>query len=240
MSAEAGAVSVGARGDAPRVHLVWAAGAAVPAGDAWLTEEEHRVHGALRVSHRARDWRLGRWVAKGAVAAALELDAGSRGRIEVLAAPGGAPSARLLSRATPESVTVSLSHSGGVGFAAATPAALALGCDVETVDARSDGFVTDYFTEAEALWIRSGGTVRDVRANLLWSAKESALKALGEGLRLDTRSVEVEAVAPPLEDPSAWRGLAVEVPDGRTFPGFWRVRDGRAWTVVAERPFRLA
>lgn len=229
----------GDSGDAILVHLMWVEQEEIPAGEAWLTESESRVYGALRVPRRAMDWRLGRWVAKGAVRAALAPDTAVPGDIEVLAAPGGAPSVRILSgRATP--VTVSLSHSGGVGFAAAAAGSLGLGCDVETVEARSDAFVADYFTEAEALWIGAGGPLRDTRANLLWSAKESALKALGEGLRLDTRSVEVEAVEATGGDASLWRHLAVEVPGGHTFPGYWRVHDGRAWTVAAQRPIRLA
>jgi 4'-phosphopantetheinyl transferase len=226
-------------GDAVLVHLAWAAAAEIPAGEAWLTEKESRVHASLRIPRRALDWRLGRWVAKGAVRAALAPDAAAPGDIEVLAAPGGAPSVRLLSgRATP--VTLSLSHSGGVGFAAAAAGSLGLGCDVETVEARSDAFVADYFTQAETLWIEAGGALRATRANLLWSAKESALKALGEGLRLDTRAVEVEAVEAAGEDPSVWRHLAVEVPGGHTFPGYWRVHEGKAWTVAAQRPIRLA
>lgn len=204
-----------------------------------MSEDEARVHGSLRIAGRARDWRLGRWVAKGAVRAALELGEEPPANIEVLATPGGAPSARILS-GSHEPVVVSLSHSGGVGFAAASSDALRLGCDVETIEARSDAFVADYFTEAEALWIDAGRSLRDVRANLLWSAKESTLKALGEGLRLDTRSVEVEAVAPLPEHSTAWRRLAVAGPTGETFPGFWRAHDGRAWTVVADRAARLA
>jgi 4'-phosphopantetheinyl transferase len=224
---------------APLVHLAWADASDVPAGEAWLSEGEARVHGTLRISRRAQDWLLGRWAAKGAVRAALSLDVGRPQDIEVLASSGGVPRVRLLSgAATP--VTVSLSHSGGVGFAAAASDALGLGCDVETVESRSDAFVADYFTEAEALWIAAGGALRDVRANLLWSAKESVLKALGEGLRLDTRSVEVEAVEPAGEDPSAWHHLAVAVPIGRTFPGYWRVQNGRVWTLAAEEPVRLA
>jgi 4'-phosphopantetheinyl transferase len=226
-------------GDAVLVHLIWAAAAEIPAGEAWLTERESRVYGALRIPRRAMDWRLGRWVAKGAVSAALAPDAAGPGDIEVLATPGGAPSVRILSGMTTP-VTVSLSHSDGVGFAAAAAGALGLGCDIETVEARSDAFVADYFTEAEARWIEAGGSLRDTRANLLWSAKESALKALGEGLRLDTRSVEVRAMDATGMDASVWRRLEVEVPGGRTFPGCWRVRDGKAWTVVAQRPIRLA
>jgi 4'-phosphopantetheinyl transferase len=227
--------------DTPVVHLAWATRYEVPADEAWLTPEEALVHAALRMPHRVADWRLGRWVAKGAVAAALDQVASARDTIEVLAAPGGAPVARLLGPSSEvPTVSVSLSHSGGTGFAAAAPGAVRLGCDLETIEPRSDAFVSDYFTTDEEVWIRAGGSLRHTRANLLWSAKESALKALGEGLRMDTRSVEVEALEAPGLDLDTWRALAVATPGGATFPGLWRVRGGRAWTVVAERPFVLA
>lgn len=211
----------------------------VPPGTAWLTEEEARIHDGLRFERRAADWRLGRWVAKGAVAAALGLDGARPEDIEVLAQSSGAPTARLVGERDARPVSMSLSHSGGVGFAAATTDVLGLGCDVETIEARSDEFVSDYFTAAEQRWIADGEDARDARANLLWSAKESALKALGTGLTIDTRSVEVESVAPASADPAGWMALAITVPGGRTFPGLWRVEDGRAWTVVAERAIRV-
>jgi 4'-phosphopantetheinyl transferase len=221
------------------VHLARATALDVPSGRAWLTEEEVRVHGELRFPLRAADWRLGRWVAKRAVAAALGLDARRPEEIEVLATPGGAPSARVVTDDGAPAISLSLSHSHGMGFAAATTAVVRLGCDVETIEPRSAEFVGDYFTEPERTWIEAAPRERDLRANLLWSAKEAALKALGEGLRLDTRSVEVEAIPPANGDPSEWRALAVDAPDGRTFPGLWRVQDGRAWTVVAEEPIRV-
>jgi hypothetical protein len=37
-----------------------------------------------------------------------------------------------------------------------------------------------------------------------------------------------------------WRRLAVAAPGGATFTGLWRVREGRVWTIVADRPFRIA
>jgi 4'-phosphopantetheinyl transferase len=217
----------------PAVHLIWATVAEVPAVEGWLTDKEAEVYRGLRFSRRAADWRLGRWVAKGAIAAALDRDPAEGKGIEVLASPGGAPVARLVEPGSEVRV-------GGLGFAAATPGHLRLGCDVEAVEPRSEDFVRDYFTPDEERWILAAGADGGLRANLLWSAKESALKALGEGLRMDTRSVEVEAVAPPVAPPGSWRPLAVEAPGGWSFPGLWRTGEGRVWTVVAERPFRLA
>ncbi len=242
------------------VCLAWANASAVPDGDAWLTPAEAAILDRFRVTKRAADWRLGRWVAKGAVAEALEAgphgatgQRGGRGDdrgapapsgIEILAGPGGAPRSRILTPGEWPPVSVSLSHSAGTGFAAAAAGALRIGCDVEEIALRSDHFVSDYFTAEEAAWIRAGGDERDpapdhhVRANLLWSAKESALKALGEGLRKDTRSVVVEAGGMDAEGfdgtSGGWRPLSVTSAGGERFAGWWRVADGLVWTVVGQ------
>ena len=68
-------------------------------------------------------------------------------------------------------------------------------------------------------------------ANLVWSAKESALKALGEGLRLDTRSVEMDTAELKVNG-DAWSPLVVTGPGERIFRGWWRVSDGFVWTVL--------
>jgi len=132
-------------------------------------------------------------------------------------------------------VRLSLSHAWGMGFAAAAVGATRLGCDVEALRPRSDAFVSDYFTAAEAHVVRrSSPSDQAAWANLIWSAKESALKALGEGLRLDTRSVQVAMTDDATVD--GWRALTVAAPDGTTLGGHWRVTPGFVWTLVADPP----
>jgi hypothetical protein len=70
---------------------------------------------------------------------------------------------------------------------------------------------------------------------LVWSAKESALKALGEGLRLDTRAVEVTVPAWVAGEPTSWLPLSVRTPGGERFPGHWCTAGDFVWTLVAER-----
>ena len=70
---------------------------------------------------------------------------------------------------------------------------LSVGCDLELVEPRSALFVRDYFTAAERERVAAApAREHDELANLIWCAKESALKVLRTGLRRDTRSVEVE------------------------------------------------
>ncbi len=215
------------------VHVADAA--SVPEHDAWLTEAERLWLSTRRVPKRRADWRLGRWVAKGAAQVALGFPTLPREQIEILASEGGAPTLRFMPPNGWPHVSLTLSHSEGVGFAAALLGHTRLGCDVEAVAPRSEAFVSDYFTPAEAAWIREDAAERDVRATLVWSAKESALKALGEGLRMDTRSVEVEGTRPTAA--GEWASVRVAGGD-RAFAGWWRRTPGFVWSLVLEEDGR--
>lgn len=199
--------------------------AEVPADDAWLSARERAVLGGLRVPGRRRDWRLGRWAAKRAVAAAL-----GPSEVEVRAAEDGAPEALVAGRAAP--VTISISHRAGLGACLAVPGRLAAGCDLELVEPHLPALAGDYFTPAElALVERFGPDGRDLAVALVWSGKESALKALRQGLRLDTRDVEVE-LSPGAG--AGWRRLRVRYAR-RSLSGWWRRLEGdRLLTLVAE------
>ena len=74
-----------------------------------------------------------------------------------------------------------------------------------------------------------------VLVTLVWSAKESMLKALRTGLRLDTRWVAVDQ--PAAAGPGRWRPLTVRHPaTGRAAHGWWRHDAGRVLTMVATPP----
>jgi hypothetical protein len=68
---------------------------------------------------------------------------------------------------------------------------------------------------------------------LVWSAKESALKALGVGLRLDTREIEVEL--PGGDSSNGWHPLVVRCPE-QVLRGWWRPDADRVITIVADPP----
>jgi 4'-phosphopantetheinyl transferase len=111
-----------------------------------------------------------------------------------------------------------------------------MGCDLEMIEPRSDAFVADYFTlEEQALVARAAPADRPRLLALLWSAKESALKALHEGLRLDTRSVMVHPFAAPF-DLNGWSPLEVGYSGGRVFHGWWQNTNNILRTVVAAQP----
>jgi 4'-phosphopantetheinyl transferase len=202
----------------------------VPDGDAWLHPEERCVLAALTVDKRRREWRAGRWAAKQAVAAELGVELTD---VEVRAAGDGAPEPFVAGEAVPLSLSISHSGDRAACLLASTP--VQAGCDLERIEPRAPVFVDDFFTQAERRLVAAAtGDIRDLVVTLVWSAKESALKALRCGLRRDTRSVEV-ALGDEGED--GWRALRVRDFEGsRTLYGWWRRCDDAVLTAVASAP----
>src|SRR6201997_3604451 len=175
----------------------------VPPTNDWLCPEEIACLNSFRFAKRRSDWRLGRWTAKQAIAACLYWPAfpGLLAEIEIRATPSGAPEALLPGLTTP--LSFSISHRAGKSMCAVSPVRMRLGCDLEVVEERSQAFATDYLTAAEQAFLgRAAHEDRPGLLALLWSAKESALKALGEGVRRDTRSVV--ATLTEIADISGW------------------------------------
>jgi 4'-phosphopantetheinyl transferase len=210
----------------------------VPDGDGWLSPREQATLAALRLERRRMDWRLGRWTAKHAVRASLGPCApGALDAVEIIAAPDGAPEAFVTGRAAP--LALSLSHRHDVAVCAVAPSKTAIGCDIEAIEARSDAFVADWFTEEERAAVQAWPLPsRALVITLVWSGKESALKALREGLRLDTRDVVVRFGVSPGRDGLRWESFAVVGPGGLPcFAGRWRRHIGHVLTVVAPAPW---
>ena len=209
----------------------------VPCGDQWLSDGERARFNGLHIPKRRADWRLGRWTAKCATSGYLDLSGDPDGlaAVELLPAPSGAPEVFLHGRAAP--VVLSLSHSHGTGLCAIAQAGGEVGCDLETVESRSPEFLADYFTDEEQRLVAQTPAVRrDQLLTLLWSAKESVLKALGCGLRLDTRSVNTAPADFLQTHGGEWRRVSAVHMSGRTFHGWWRESRDLVYTVVANPP----
>jgi len=132
---------------------------------------------------------------------------------------------------------ISLSHSRATGFCAIAPAGVEVGCDLETVEPRSPAFLVDYFTDEEQLLVaRVPAATRNHVLTLLWSAKESALKALRCGLRSDTLSVNAAPADFLRTRGEGWHRMSVAHITGATFHGWWRGSRDLVWTVVAGPP----
>jgi 4'-phosphopantetheinyl transferase len=173
----------------------------LPGGQDWLTEVEARRAAGMRFTKRRTEYLVRRYAGKCAVAAATGLgqDVASLARIGVLNAATGAPYVVVDGRRL--GLDISLTDRAGWAVGLVAEDLSAVGCDLEIVEPRSAGFVRDFLTPAEqqlvATAAESGGPDgRDAAANLVWSAKESALKVMRTGLRADTRTVEVSLRGP--------------------------------------------
>ena len=228
LATEAGSVHVASgirhdHDDGERLATWWLARAEerLPSVGEWLTAAERRWADGLRYTKRRTDFLLARWTLKLAVARVLGWpdDVTGLARIESRPAPGGAP--LLYVDGQPAARGVSLTDRAGCAVCLVAARTAAVGCDIELVEPRSEAFVRDYMTEPERRLIAAAGPDRDRAANLLWSAKESALKVLGTGLRRDSRSVEVSLadLSPPER---TWSPLQVRTTEGAVFPGWWR------------------
>ncbi|HET7501037.1 MAG TPA: 4'-phosphopantetheinyl transferase superfamily protein [Kofleriaceae bacterium] len=208
--------------------------AELPASLAWLAPDERARLDAMRIAKRRDDFLLGRWTAKRALAARLS-PAPPLAELAIRAAADGAPEAFL--DGAPLPLTVSLSHSAGRALAAVCAAPAALGADLERVEPRSALLVDEFFTAGEAAHIAACPPAgRAFAITLIWSAKESALKARRTGLREDPRRVRVElGDAVPWPPREGWHPLQVTV-DGTagTLPGWWRDHGGYVLTLVGD------
>jgi 4'-phosphopantetheinyl transferase len=206
----------------------------LPSSDGWLSAAERSRARSMPFEQRRRDFLLGRLAARRALSgwmpSPLQLAS-----LEIRAAPDGAPEALVGGAKLP--ATISLSHRDGCALCAVARPEVALGADLERIEPRSLAFVSDFFTEAEQTSVLRSSLGRDLAANLIWSAKECAAKALRQGLRLDTRTLAVELLDSAAE--SGWRRFQVRAA-GATFWGLWRTGDGRVVTIAADAPLAPA
>ena len=206
----------------------------VPDKDDWLAEEELRILAGLRFEKRRNDWRLGRWTAKQTVCGYPLTSNASFASLEIRASDDGAP--EVFQNNHPENVSISISHSRDRGFCVIGPQDNAIGCDIEWLEMREESLIHDYFAPEEiSFCLNAMEEERILAVNRIWSAKESILKALREGLRRDTRSVIVYPDFQKTEGEwSSWTGRCLE--SSHLFSGWWRVESGYILTMVSDRP----
>lgn len=198
----------------------------------WLSDAEQEVYGRLRVDKRRREWLLGRWTAKCLLRSRPAWRHTPMPAITVAADPDGAPFYRLEHRLP---LSLSISHSQGTAFCALCETHV-IGVDIERIEPRERAFVQDFLSATEIAQVEMCPPAwQDTLITVIWSLKESALKALRQGLRLDTRRVEVQIAALPASpEHGEWRpaGLSCAWPDPPAIQAAWQVQ---AWGLSPAR-----
>lgn len=199
----------------------------VPDDDEWVDDADRRRLEHMRFAKRRSESRLGRWAARTTAATFLGLSHGrdDLARVAVRNAADGAPELFVDGEAI--DVSIAMTDRADWAVTAIRHGHHRIGCDLELVEPRSRAFVTDYFTVEEQATVAAGDP--DVLANLIWSAKESALKVLRTGLRRDTRSVSVSLGG---REKDGWGDFTVAVSDGAPQWGWW-IRHGDFLLTVA-------
>jgi 4'-phosphopantetheinyl transferase len=209
----------------------------VPADGDWLSIQEKSILNEMQFPRRQDEWKLGRWTAKQLIHSYLKtIDSRTHHlcELEILAAEDGSPQVFIQNKHFP--IKLSLSHRANRAFCVLDPFAREVGCDLEVIEERSDEFISDYFTFEEKLKvIIASGSDKSLFTNLIWSAKESALKALHQGLKSDTRSVIIQFS--DLNNKENWNRLKTRSSEfGRELFGWWKVIDGFVLTIMTDDP----
>jgi 4'-phosphopantetheinyl transferase len=198
-----------------------------------LTPAEIVFFNRLKSDKRRSDWLLGRWTAKHLIQSVL---AGSLSvtQIEILSEDDGAPKVKLQS----SSPTISISHSHGHALCALVEQpGVPLGADIERIEARSDQFLHDYFVREEIGLVNAApAQARAEIATAIWSAKESALKAIRLGFIVESFTVQC---LPQGDGQKGWFPVVIEWDASflkhlaPAMKGWWRVMDEFVLTLVA-------
>lgn len=200
----------------------------------WLGPLETEALAGLRFSKRRNDWLLSRWTAKAALLRFSPASARAAADWQIIPEVSGAPTLLLKGRVS--EIPISLSHSGDCGLCITAAGPARLGCDIETIEARSRTFEETFFTPEEVSRLENiPEHERNRLVTLFWSAKEAALKVLKIGLTADARRVRI--VHFELHGVDEWLKLQLkDSQDGALFHGWWRDREGMVITVLSDRP----
>ncbi len=168
----------------------------------WLASSERAMVARVRSAKRRKDWLAGRLAAKRAIARYLE----EVHRLSVPAAQivigydeQGRPRSQLLStNAFVEDLSLSLAHCDGWGLAAVAdrPRTGHIGVDLQRIRPVRPALVERILTASERMQLSERFAGREIEGFFIyWTLKEAALKALGIGLRLPMRALDVALAA---------------------------------------------
>jgi len=167
----------------------------------------------MRFTKRRTEYLLRRWVGKQAVAAALGMpgDRAALARIEIANRASGAPYVVVDGR--PSQLSLSLTDRAGWGICLVGPDSTRVGCDLEIVEARSPGFVSDFLTEEEQGFVASQAARARARSP---AVKTVSAPVTRSGATAPASTARRTASAEP--SASGWRTLRIRSPNAVPSP----------------------
>lgn len=198
-----------------------------------LGDEEQKFLDRLRFKKRREEWLAGRLVLKRLLQKVVPGFSDLRPcTIQIVKAESGAPTLRV-DFTTPVKLAISLSHSNGHIFCAASQQSPVLGVDLELIETRSDSFISDFFTQMEIEQIDHQSILeRAFLSTLIWSEKEAVLKALAIGLKMDTRRIEIDLAG--CQNSDEWQSNSANVAQQKNLRLLWRRQDSFVFTLCGE------
>jgi phosphopantetheine--protein transferase-like protein len=174
------------------VHIYWNLVDELPGrGVDFLSPIEKERLALMRFERRRQSFYLGRFAAKQILQvhpACANLPATS---ITIANHPEGGPYGKIGDCRMEGSISLSHRESEAASAMVIHPG-VTVGIDLELVEERERAFVEDFFTSQESAQIDLlPEEEKFVAVTRTWSAKEAVLKALGIGLRVDSRAVTI-------------------------------------------------
>jgi len=214
--------------------------------EGFLSLAEAAVFNGFKIQKRRSDWLLGRWTAKQLIGQVHEYDNGQAlpfDQLSILPLKDGAPAAyqSIIGSEHPLDVSISISHSHDTAACAIIERPdWPLGIDLEWIAPRSAGFIADYFTPGEQALLRECPIENlPTHTTAVWSAKEAALKAIHQGLKVDTRCVSC-LIQVENNPPRSWIPFTIQWDQQRfnrsvpSLEGWWRATETYVLTLVAQ------
>ena len=205
----------------------------------WLSLPEQNRYQQFRFPKRQNDWLLGRWVAKNLLSNLLIYsDTLPFHELSIHNEESGVPFVMWNDQRLEGSL--SISHRGENAVAAfCFDPEISIGIDLEEIEAKSRGFVKDYFTEPEARMVLALPIGEQaLAASLLWSGREAIVKALQIGLRIDTLQIALKPL--PLSSHEDWQQIGIlQCPtECKYLKLFWRKINGALITLAIKNDLR--
>ncbi len=133
-----------------------------------------------------------------------------------------------------------LSHSGDVAVVALADSEVGVDVEAQREVPNLEPLARRFFSDAEREFLTSvSGTARETRFLGMWTAKEAYLKAVGSGVAMPLKQLEIDPEGPAIMriagDPHAaaeWSLLSVTLPGPAVCTAAVR---GRGWRLVVRR-----